>query len=184
MTNFADQAVVLPLILAVGIALAALGWRRGALAWIGTIGAIFSLILVLKLLAFACGPPVLRSPSGHTAAAAIVTGGLAAALGWASGWRGVVAAAAIGGALIGASRVILGMHTAPEALVGWVVGVAGALILARLAGDPPPRARLSWLLAVALGAAVLFHGWRLNAEPRIHVAALGLAHSWHVCRGR
>lgn len=184
LTSFADQAMVLPLILAVGIVLAVLGWRRGALAWIGTIAAAFGLILVLKLLAFACGPPILRSPSGHTAAAAIVMGGLAAALGWASGWRAVLAAAAIGGCLIGASRVALGMHTVPEAVAGGVVGIGGALILARLAGDPPPRARLSWLLAVVLGVAVLFHGWRLNAEPRIHLASLDIAHSWHVCRGR
>lgn len=184
LTSFADQAVILPLILAVGIVLAALGWRRGALAWTGTIVAAFGLILALKLVAFACGPPLLRSPSGHTAAAAIVTGGLAAALVGAAGWRTVVAAAAIGGSLIGLSRVLLGVHTVPEVVIGGAIGVAGALILARLAGDPPPRARLSWLLAVVLGVVVLFHGWRLNAEPRIHLAALGLAHGWHVCRGR
>lgn len=184
LTSFADQAVVLPLILAVGVVLAALGWRRGALAWTGTIAAVFGLILVFKLVAFACGPPLLRSPSGHTAAAAIVTGGLAAALGRALGWRAVLAAAIAGAAAIGASRVLLGMHTVPEVAAGGVIGIGGALILARLAGDPPPRARLSWLLAVVLGVVVLFHGWRLNAEPRIHLAALDLAHSWHVCRGR
>ena len=184
LTSFADQAVVLPLILAVGVVLAVLGWRRGALAWVGTIGVTFGLVLGLKLLAFACGPPLLRSPSGHTAAAAIVAGGLAAALGWAPGWRAVLVWASIGGALIGASRLLLGVHTVPEVLVGGAIGVTGALILARLAGDPPPRARLSWLLAVVLGVIVLFHGWRLDAEPRIHLAALDLAHGWHVCRGR
>jgi hypothetical protein len=32
-TDFADQAVVLPLALTICLALAVAGWRRGALAW-------------------------------------------------------------------------------------------------------------------------------------------------------
>ena len=37
-------------------------------------------MLALKLVEFACGPSLLRAPSGHTAAAAVVCGGLAVML--------------------------------------------------------------------------------------------------------
>ena len=80
LTNFADEAVVLPLAVGVTIALYALGWRRGALAWAVAVGGTLALMLALKLVEFACGPSLLRAPSGHTAAAAVVCGGLAVML--------------------------------------------------------------------------------------------------------
>ena len=65
--------IVLPLVLALAIALAAQGWWRGALVWLGVIGATFSVMLALKLTFLACTPvfrPMdIRSPSGHVAAA-------------------------------------------------------------------------------------------------------------------
>jgi len=147
------------------------------------VGATFALMLALKLAAYACGPPVLRSPSGHTAAAAIILGGLVVVLGGGR-MRTVLLAAALGGALIGVSRLLLAVHTAPEIALGGLVGIGGALALARLAGPPPPRLRVGWLAAVTVGIIVLFHGWHLDAEPRIHVAALDAARALHVCRGR
>ena len=73
LTDFADQAVVLPLVLAVALVLALQGWRRGAAAWLVAIGATFAVILVLKLVFLGCtplfGPADMRSPSGHVAAA-------------------------------------------------------------------------------------------------------------------
>ncbi|MEO8713840.1 MAG: phosphatase PAP2 family protein, partial [Acetobacteraceae bacterium] len=180
LANFADQAVVLPLAFAIFCALAALSWTRGALAWGAAIGATFALMLALKLAAFACGPPALRSPSGHTAAAAIVLGGLAVVFGRGARGRAVLLAAAAGATLIGLSRLALGVHTAPEVALGGLVGIAGALALSRLAGPPPGRLRLGWLAAVAVSVVVLFHGWHLDAEPRIHLAAYAL----HLCRGR
>jgi len=102
------------------------------------VGATFALMLTLKLVAYACAPPVLRSPSGHTAAAAIILGGLAVALG-AGRDRAVLLAAAAGAALIGASRLLLDVHTAPEVALGGLVGIAGALGLSRLAGPPASR---------------------------------------------
>src|SRR5579884_655434 len=80
LTDFADQAVVLPLVVAVAATLLISGWKRGALAWLITAGATLGLMLILKLACIACGPPQLRTPSGHTAAAAIVAGSLAALL--------------------------------------------------------------------------------------------------------
>jgi len=85
LTDFADQAVVLPLIATVALMLGVLGWRRGALVWLVAVGLSFASVLVLKLVFATCGPAFglagLRSPSGHTAAAAVIAGGIAVALG-------------------------------------------------------------------------------------------------------
>lgn len=140
-------------------------------------------MLALKLAAFACGPPTLRSPSGHTAAAAIVLGGLVVVLGRGGRARAVLLAAAFGAVLIGISRLLLGVHTAPEVALGGFVGIAGALGLSRLAGPPPRHLRPGWLVAVAIAVIVLFHGWHLDAEPRIHRAALDMARTLNVCHG-
>src|SRR5450432_1483592 len=56
LTDFADQAVVLPVAVVVAIVLAVMGWRRGALVWLGVLGVTFGVILVLKLGFLACGP--------------------------------------------------------------------------------------------------------------------------------
>ncbi len=175
--------MILPLVFAIGCTLAALGWARGALAWVLAVGATLGLMLLLKLVAFACGPPELRSPSGHTAAAAVVLGGLAVVLGQGRRGRVVLLAAGLGCVLIGISRLVLGVHTAPEVALGGTVGVVGALALGRLAGAPPRGLRLGWLAAVAVAVIVLFHGWHLDAEPRIHRVALRAARELRVCRG-
>lgn len=118
LTDFADQAVVLPLVLAVGITLLIGGWRRGAAAWLVVAVATLGAMLMLKLLGIACGPVHLRTPSGHTAAAAMVAGSLAALLlpryRCAGAGLGALAAAV----LIGALRIIAGVHTLPEVLMG------------------------------------------------------------------
>src|SRR5271165_5706424 len=79
LTDFADQAVVLPVVAAIAMILAATGWWRGALVWLGVVGLTFGAVLLLKLGFLACGPVFtpweLRSPSGHTAAASMVAGG-------------------------------------------------------------------------------------------------------------
>lgn len=175
LTDFADQAVALPLVAAVAVGLGVLGWRRGAVAWLAAVGASFAAVLALKLAFLACGPApgslLLRSPSGHAAAAAVLAGGLTAVLGRS---RTVVfSLAALGAGLIGATRVLLGLHSLPEVVLGGGLGVGGALGFAWLAGVPPAL-RLRWLFASLLGAALLLHGWHLNAETRIRAAAVGL----------
>jgi membrane-associated phospholipid phosphatase len=175
LTDFADQAVVLPLIVAVAACLAVLGWRRGALAWLLAVGVSFAAVLLLKLTFATCGPALglatLRSPSGHTAAAALIAGGLATLLG---AKRGKMLTLALGmAALIGITRVALDLHTIPEVLLGGALGLAGALAFAVLAGPPPPL-RLRLLFAAVAGVALLLHGQHLNAEPRIRAAAFSL----------
>jgi hypothetical protein len=183
LTNFADEAVMLPLAVAVGCTLAALGWRRGAVAWSVAIFGTFAVMTVLKMVSIACGPPLFRSPSGHTAAAAVVCGGMAVLLGRGRRQVSVLLAAAGAAVMIGLSRLLLHLHTEPEILVGAVIGIAGALCLRRMAGSPPRAVRMRWVGAVALVVILLFHGLHLNAEPRIHRMAFGVAWALQVCRG-
>lgn len=177
-TDFADQAVVLPVAAIVLLVLLATGWRRGALAWAACVAGTLVAMLVLKLLVFACGGPLawtgLASPSGHTAAAAVVYGGLAALLAPASAGGMIVAAVAgCGFALVfGLTRLALEVHTIPDVMVGAIIGVTGAVVMRRLAGARPAGIASPRLALAALAMMLVFHGHRLNAEPRIHVLAL------------
>jgi|WetSurMetagenome_2_1015567.scaffolds.fasta_scaffold416704_2 membrane-associated phospholipid phosphatase len=178
-TDFADQAVVLPVALAVAISWVVAGWRRAALAWSAAVFCVLAVTAFGKMATAACGPfdllPGLRSPSGHTASAAVVYGGLVALLlpvAWerSETWRVTTAAALAGLAavLFGGTRLLLHVHTRTDVLAGAVVGMAGALLLARLAGPRPAAVRLAVPVGVALVTILLFHGGHLHAEERLH----------------
>ena len=133
LTDFAEQALILPLVLAIATALAVQGWRRGALAWLIVVASTFAATLAFKLLFLACspvfGPMDVHSPSGHVAAATVVAGGLAAML---TRHRATILPAAVVAAIvIGVSRLVLGAHTLPEVIVGALIGLAGAAALLR-----------------------------------------------------
>ncbi|HSU06941.1 MAG TPA: phosphatase PAP2 family protein [Acetobacteraceae bacterium] len=182
LTNLADEAVILPLTAGIGVMLLALGWRRGAIAWLVAVVSTLALMFVLKLLGFACGPSLLRAPSGHTAVAAVICGGLVAIL--ARGERRLtLPIALLAAAVIGISRLALGAHSLPEVILGGAVGVGGAVLLARLAGRPPDRSRAAWVVGVVAVVLVIFHGERLPAETRIHSLAYVMAQDLHICRG-
>lgn len=183
LTDFADQAVILPLVLAVAIALAAQGWWRGALSWLAVVGATFTAMLALKLTFLACsplfGPVHVRSPSGHVAAATVVVGGLAAML---TGRRlSLLPAACLAASVIGLSRIFLGAHSLPEVVIGAGVGLAGAMLLQRLAGPPPALRRIP-VIAVVIIVAAVFHGTRLPAEAAIRRTAWKLSLYVDACR--
>lgn len=167
LTDFADQAVLLPLILAVGTILLALGWGRAARAWAFAVPGTLVAMLVLKIIFLACAPLwpdlPLRSPSGHVAAAAAVYGSIAWLLGLRPSWLMAAAAAAV----IGASRLALGVHNPAEVALGAVVGVLGTLAFTALA-SPMPRQPLRWPLLAATGLVWAgFHGQQLGAEAGI-----------------
>ncbi len=187
LTDFADQAVVLPLAAYVLLVLAGLGWRRGALAWGAAVGGVLGVMLVLKLVAFACASHLawtgVVSPSGHTATAAVVYGGLLALLATRS-TRSTLVAAGLGGAfaaLVGLTRLMLHVHTAGDVLVGAAVGVAGAVLMRRLAGVRPSRPSSPWILLVGCVVVFALHGTRLEAESRLHWLAVGV---WALSAGR
>lgn len=179
LTDFADQAVVLPLVFAVSVVLACQGWRRGAAAWLVTIGGTFAAMLVLKLGFLGCvAVDSLRSPSGHVAAATVVCGCLATIYG--CGWRGVAVAALLAGTAIGLTRVGLHEHSWQEVVVGGAVGLLGAMAMPRLAG-PAPALRVRPMVLTATFVVAALHGTHLEAEMRIRKASTGLP-SW--CQAR
>jgi membrane-associated phospholipid phosphatase len=184
-TDFADQAVVLPLAFAIGAMLAVFGWPRAALAWVVAIGAAFGLTLAAKLVLLPCGPRVfgmaMRTPSGHTAAAAAVYGGLAALLlpgRWR--YRGAFAISALVATPIAVTRLALGVHTGAEVAAGAAIGIASTMLLVVLAGERPPdalsRPAIVRLLLSAGVLALLLHGWHLPAE----IVIRRLAFSWRL----
>jgi membrane-associated phospholipid phosphatase len=180
LTDFADQAVLLPLAFIVAGCLAISGWWRGAVAWLLGIGATLAAMLFLKIGFIACGPDdILRSPSGHTAAAAVVCGGLMAVLG--DDRRLAVPAAVLAALLIGISRFALGAHTPLEILVGAATGIAGAWLVVRFAG-PIPKFRRNRIVIAALLVVVLLHGMHMPAEAHIRGLAERVAQYLPACR--
>jgi membrane-associated phospholipid phosphatase len=183
LTDFADQGVILPVVLAVGLVLALYGRWRAALLWLAVIGATFAVVVALKFGFIGCGSVfdryALRSPSGHTAAAAVVAGGLA---GLFTPRRAIVlTVATLAAAVIGMSRIALNMHSPPEVVLGAAIGILGAAVLPyvlpTVSSKPPVAA-----LAIAVLVAVLLHGRRLPAEPVIERAAYAAMRFIPACR--
>ena len=165
-SDFADAAVVLPL---VGLVWVALGPRgtRWAMACAGTLGA----MLVLKAISFRLTAPWPFSPSGHTASAAIVYGGLA--------WvllrpragcvlPGVLAACVTAG--IGWTRLALGAHSVAEVAAGAAIGTAGLVWLTKVV----PLSGRAWpaLVMTALVWSAV-HGASLGIEEQLRRVILG-----------
>ncbi len=185
-TDFADQAVLLPLAAWMALALGASRWWRGLAGWLLGVGGVLGGMALLKYVCFACAVPLaftgVHSPSGHTAAsAAIYGGGLLllcgrlppAAL---AGWPLAVAA------LFAVTRIAVHAHDVAEVLVGGAVGLLGVAMMLAIAGPRPPLRSLR-VAAVAAVLMVGLHGMRLNAEATIHHSPL---FSWlplpSVCR--
>jgi hypothetical protein len=175
-TDFADQAVMLPLAVLIGVAMVAAGWRRGALAWACVITGMLAVMLILKLWVGRCGPLLvgedLQSPSGHTAAAASIYGGALTLL-----LRRTVRRVPVGfvcagvfALLVGVTRVILGAHSVIEVAIGACVGVLAAVILEQAAGPVPRHIQVLPVGIAVVAVVVLFHGFHLPAEAAIRRA--------------
>ena len=175
-TDFADQAVVLPLIVIIAAGLALSGWLRGCCAWVLAVLGMVGTMALLKYVCFACQAPLsatgLRSPSGHTAAAAVVYGGALVLLlrQRAPSWL-LFAIPPIFAAFFALTRLALHAHDVAEVLVGGAVGLTFVAALVVLAGPRPPLR--AWpMTVVAVIIAVAFHGLRLKAEDVIHHSML------------
>ena len=194
-TDFADQAVLVPSAIAVVIGFGAAGWYRGALAWSSVLACTWASILLLKLACLLCGSiwvEGLHSPSGHTAGAAAAAGSFFGLIVRRQGgdWRWTFPISAGLATVIGLSRLALHVHTGLDVLVAGVVGVGGAMVLVMLAGPPPPRLRMSPIIAALAVMVLLLHGSQASAEATIQrIAAsefwddlkLGVP-AWQGCR--
>ena len=185
--------MILPVALTVAVLLALLDWPRGALGWSAGVLAALAAVLLGKLALFACSGShaLLRSPSGHTASAAVVYGGalalpagrLVAFSRMGRAWSSLILAALFGGlaaAVIGASRLLLGVHSVDDVLSGGACGVLGLWLMLRLAGPMPPRLVRRQPLTATLGTmligaiVLLLHGERLPIEPMLHLWGMRL----------
>jgi membrane-associated phospholipid phosphatase len=190
-SDFGDQAVILPLAVAVGLALLLAGWRQGAVAWVLAVAGTLAAVLLGKILATACVHVLaiadLRSPSGHTASAAMVYGGLIALLlpeppRGLRRWMAAFVLAAAFAVVFGGTRLALHVHTPADVVAGACLGIAGALALSRLAGPRPEGVRAAMPLAAALAVALLLHGRHLHAEEMIDRYSCRLV-SWETLPG-
>lgn len=182
-TDFADQAVALPLVLTICVVVLAQGWRRGAAAWVTTIAATFALILALKLTFTACwqtfGTQDFRTPSGHVAAATAIAGGLGVLL-FRRRILAVFLAIAVA-ALVSMTRVRLGYHSLNEVIVGAVVGLLGVSAMIAWAGRRP-HLYSKPILATVVVVMVVFHGLHFPAEAHIRATAIRIAAIFGVCQ--
>ncbi len=125
---------------------AAVLWRRMPLTAAALLGGMTTgLLLQLVLNAAVARPrptllphlvaaPGLAYPSGHSTLAAALGTLLSAAV-WRTRWRWpVLALAALYAGLMGAARVVLGVHHPSDVLAGWLLGV-GVGLLAASAGE-------------------------------------------------
>jgi membrane-associated phospholipid phosphatase len=172
-SNFADEAVVLPLALVVALLLALAGWWRGLAAWIVSVGVTLATMLLLKIVGAALAHGDVSqviSPSGHVAASCMVYGGLGVVL--LRGRLPGLAVATIPAAVIlviGFTRLWLEAHTLMEVVIGAGVGALGVATLALLAGVRPRMA--AWpLVAGATCTMLAFHGLHIPAEEVIRSA--------------
>lgn len=184
LTDFGDQAVILPVLAIVAcVLLVQRRWRLAA-AWMVGVAGVLGVMGVLKVADQACSWTVpilggagwdLVNPSGHSASAAVVWGCGAGLLAAGRGARTVAVAVLTGVAvavLVGATRVELGAHSLAEAIVGGIVGCAGALLFGMLARAGVGRRGSAIPVAAALVVMAVMHGTHLAAEPTIHGLAV------------
>jgi membrane-associated phospholipid phosphatase len=194
LTPFGNLGVMLPLSAMVAIVVvAAAGWRMLVL-WSSAILVPLALILVAKLFFIPCGylfPDLaIHSPSGHAASAMAVYGGIAVLVGRMIGGRRTAAASlllvmAIALALaIAVSRVVIGVHTLPEVILGSSIGLVSPIILAVGAHFPERKAIFRpWMVLLPLVPIVFLRGVDLPAEQIIDHAADWFAQRLGVCSG-
>jgi len=176
-TAFGDQAVVLPFSIAVAIVLAATSGRRTALRWCAALTASLGGALIAKIIFISCGHLLpgldIRSPSGHATAAIAAYGGFAtlwaklARTRWTRAFFAVGALAAC--TAIAASRILLHMHSAPEVLLGALIGLAAPIILYRAQPAASELRAEPTLLLLFMPLCLVFflHGTTLPIESRI-----------------
>jgi membrane-associated phospholipid phosphatase len=168
LTELGDTAVLAPLAAVMLLWLLLMRSPGGAVWWAIAVVSCAGLTAILKISFFGCPPTAhLHSPSGHTSFSTLVYGAMALVPATESaGFRRILTISGSAGFIlaIAASRLLLA-HSAPEVLLGLMIGIASLTIFGQ--GYLRCRAARVWLspLLVAGGAVVLaVHGRELDAE--------------------
>ncbi|PYD69481.1 phosphatase PAP2 family protein [Komagataeibacter swingsii] len=171
-TDFADQADILPVVLTVACIMGLRGWWQGMYVWSVVVGLTLGTMLLLKIAGLYYAwltQGVVVSPSGHVASACVAYGGLLVLLLRRQLVRYPVAMLVpllVVALVIGYTRLQLQAHTMGEVIVGALVGCIGGMALGMKCGPVPPSL-WGYLLPCVLCIAMLFHGFHMGAEVTI-----------------
>ncbi len=178
-SNFADEAVILPLSIAIGATFLIFRWQRGAISWLIAVVTTLATVVMLKLFFYIVRGFVdfginLRSPSSHAAAGALVYGTLLALLlrGSRAGIRTVLASSGAFALFFSLTRIELRVHTRSEVVIGSLLGIIGAMLFVILAGRLPLDTNRRIKLAVVSSLIIVtVYGNRLSGENFIKAVA-------------
>jgi membrane-associated phospholipid phosphatase len=136
----ADLRQVVLVLVAAAVALAvATRWRRPALSLTAVLG--LSALVVEILVPAVYGAESRSFPSGHATSSMAVTAG-AAVLAWPTRWRRpALWLGAIFVAMVGLSRVALGVHYPSDVLGGWCLALAAVAVMRLVSRAARPAAR-------------------------------------------
>ena len=188
-SDLGDSAILVPLS---GLLVAAL-WRyqsrSAAISFLWAAGFCAAVMFILKVSFLTCGSAWqagILSPSGHTSMSTTVYGAFAiVSARQAPDWRRplIVGAGGLLIIVIALSRVILGMHSPPEVMLGLSVGILALGIFAlRYFRLTPTALNLPLFLCVSCVVLLILHGAHLPAEQLIrHLASL-IRTTAQVCR--
>jgi membrane-associated phospholipid phosphatase len=193
LTDFADQAVILPVLLTVSLVLSLQRRWRVAAAWLIAIPGVLGVLLMLKISVYACGwllpafgPDrwALKSPSGHTASAAATYGAIVALTAARTKPAAVspmltaFLAAVLLALAVGVTRVQLGAHSLSEVIVAAGIGTLGAVAFVVIAGRHMTERSGAPVIAGAVVMVLLFHGHHLPVEGTLQRNAAQMLRHW------
>jgi membrane-associated phospholipid phosphatase len=173
LTEFGNPAITLPLAVVTFVWLLYRGAIRGAVWWAFAVVGCAGLTAVAKIAAYAC-PPLsdLHSPSGHTSLSALVYGAIGLIIGSEDNvLQRTIIVVVVSGFISGIaiSRIILGMHSVLEVLVGLAIGIAALAGFAeRYLRFRPDSAQPVLYGLVAAALVLISYGGDLRPENSLH----------------
>lgn len=176
LTDFADQAVIMPVVFIIFLCIAKAN-KKQALVWLGGIGAFLFLVLIGKMFVHACGQYLpewdLKSPSGHTASSSLVYGALIGYIIQDKTFYRTFLIAFLIAIIFGFSRLYLEVHTVADVVTGGLIGTLGATMVRYLQVKIENTTELQMIhirkIAIVVGVVfIALHGIHFNQETKIH----------------